>query len=53
MLEKAKQRKGLFLVNNREYFTLPHFNFTNQNKIFVSVSATVKVINVANYYITK
>ena len=29
--EKEKQRKGVFLVNNREYFALSHFTFANKN----------------------
>ena len=52
MSEKEKQRKGVFLVNDRECFALSHFIFTNQNLVFVSVSSTVKVVNVANYHIT-
>ena len=31
MPEKEKQRKGIFLVNNRECFALSHFTFANQN----------------------
>ena len=31
MSEKAKQRKGVFLVNDRECFALSHFIFTKQN----------------------
>ena len=31
MLEKKKQKKGEFLVNDRECFALSHFIFTNQN----------------------
>ena len=30
MSEKEKQRKGVFLVNNREYFILSHFIFTEE-----------------------
>ena len=52
MSEKEKQRKGVFLVNDRECFALSHFTFTNQNLVFVSVSSTAKVPNVANYHIT-
>ena len=49
MAEKEKQRKRVFLVNDREYFALSHFIFTDQNEIFLSLSSTVKVVNVANY----
>ena len=49
-------RKGkmeeVFLVNDRKCFALSYFIFTTQNQVFVSVSSTVKVINVANYQIT-
>ena len=31
MLEKEKQRKGIFLVNDKECFALSHFTFSNQN----------------------
>ena len=31
MLEKEKQRKGIFLVNDKECFALSHFIFSNQN----------------------
>ena len=31
MSEKEKQRKEVFLVNNRECFALSHFLFTDQN----------------------
>ena len=30
-VRKGKQKKGVFLVNNRECFELSHFTFTNQN----------------------
>ena len=30
MSEKEKQRKGVFLVNNREYFILSYFIFTEE-----------------------
>ena len=52
MSEKEKQRKGVFLVNDRECLALSHFIFSNQNYVFVSVSSTVKVVNVGNYHIT-
>ena len=52
MSEKEKQRKEVFLVNNKECFALSHFTFTNHNLVFVSVSSTAKVPNVANYHIT-
>ena len=52
MSEKEKQRKGVFLVNNRECFASSHFIFTKQNEIFVSVSSTIKVLNVVSYHIT-
>ena len=52
MSEKEKQKKEVFLVNDRECFALSHFIFTKQNHIFVSVSLTVKVLNVASYNIT-
>ena len=29
--QKKKQRKGVFLVNDRECFALSHFIFTNQS----------------------
>ena len=29
--EKEKQKKEVFLVNNREYFALSHFTFANKN----------------------
>ena len=50
MSEKEKQRKKVFLVNDREYFASSHFIFTNQT-VFVSISSTVNVANVANYQI--
>ena len=31
MSEKEKQRKRVFVVNNRECFALSHFTFANQN----------------------
>ena len=31
MSDMGKQRKEVFLVNNREYFALSHFSFTKQN----------------------
>ena len=31
MLEEQRQRKGVFVVNDRECFELSHFIFTNQN----------------------
>ena len=31
MSEKEKQRKAVFVVNNRECFALSHFIFSNQN----------------------
>ena len=31
MSEKENQRKGVFVVNNRECFALSHFIFSNQN----------------------
>ena len=49
MSEKEKHRKGVFAVNDMECFALSHFIFTNQTQ--VSVSLTVKVVNVANYHI--
>ena len=52
MSEKQKQKKEVFLVNNRECFALSHFVFTKQNQIFVFVSSTAKVLNVVNYHIT-
>ena len=52
MSEKEKQRKGVSLLNDKECFALYHFIFTKQNEIFVSLSSTVKVLNVANYHIT-
>ena len=52
MSEKEKQRKWVFLVNDRECFALPHFISTKQNYIFASVFSTVKVLNVVNYHIT-
>ena len=52
MSEKVKQRKRVFLVNDRECFALSHFIFINQNQVLVSVSWTVKVVNAANYHIT-
>ena len=52
MSENEKQWKGTFLVKHRECFALSHFIFTNQNKFFLSVSSTVKVVNVANYHRT-
>ena len=53
LLGKEKQRKGDFLVkyrfnNDREYFALSHFIFTNQKQVFVSVSSIVKFVNVVN-----
>ena len=51
-VRKKKQRKGVFLVNKRQCFALFHFNFTNQNYFFVSVSSTANVANMANYHIT-
>ena len=30
-VRKRKQRKRVFLVNDREYFALSHFIFTKQN----------------------
>ena len=49
MSEKEKQRKRVYLLNDMECFALFHFNFTNQNQA-VSVSSTVKVVNVGNYH---
>ena len=31
MSEKEKQRKGVFLGNDKEYIALSHFTFTKQN----------------------
>ena len=51
--EKEKQRKGVFLVNNREYFALSHFTFTNQNYIlYLFLQLSKKVANVSNYHVT-
>ena len=50
MSVKGKQRKRVFLLNDIECFALSHFNFTNQNQAFVSVSSTVKVVIVGNYH---
>ena len=52
MSENEKRWKGIFLVKDRECFVFSHFIFTNQNQLFVSVSSTVKVVNVANYRTT-
>ena len=52
MSEKEKQGKEIFLVNDRDCFALSHFVLTNHNQIFVSVSSTAKVVNVANCHIT-
>ena len=49
MSENEKQWKGVSLVKDTDCFGLPHFIFTNQNQVFVSVSSTVKIVNVANY----
>ena len=43
MLEKENQRKGIFLVDDKECFALSHFSFSNQNYVFVFISSTVKV----------
>ena len=52
-VRKGKTKERSFpIVNDRKCFALFHFIFTNQNKIFVSVSSTIKVVNVANYHIT-
>ena len=50
MSEKEKQTRGAFLLNDMECFALSYFNFTNPNQAFVSVSSTVKVVNVSNYH---
>ena len=42
MSEKGKQKKGVFLVNDMEYFVLSYVILTNQ-KVSVSVYSTVKV----------
>ena len=47
MSEKEKQRKSVFLVNDRECFALSHFIFSNQK----SLSSTIKVANMANCHI--
>ena len=47
MSEKEKQRKSVFLVNDKECFALSHFIFTNQK----SLSSTVKIANIANCHI--
>ena len=52
MSKNEKQTKCVFLVNDMEHFALSHLIFTNQNQVFVSVCSIVKVVNVANYYIT-
>ena len=31
MSQKGKQKKGVFLVNDRDCFALSYFVFTNQN----------------------
>ena len=51
MSENEKQWKGIFLLKYRECFALSHFIFINQNCVFVSISSTVKVVNVTNYHI--
>ena len=42
MSEKGKQKKGVLLVNDMEYFVLSYVILTNQ-KVSVSVYSTVKV----------
>ena len=53
MSENEKQQKRVFLVKDKECFALSHFIFVNQNQVFVPVSSTVKIVNVANYHITE
>ena len=48
-VRKGKAKERVFLVNDKECFALSHFIFTNQSYVFVSVSSTAKVVNVANY----
>ena len=60
MPEKEKQWKGDFLVKSSNILITignvlhqsSHFIFTNKNYVFLSVSSTVKVVNVASYHIT-
>ena len=50
--ENDKQSKVVFLVNDRECFALSFFFCQSKLDFFVSVSLTVKVVNVVNYHIT-